>query len=147
MQAILRIMIPLFAILAGLPAWAGPAISGSWKVIDDHSGLATAIVDISEHNGQVEGRIARLIPAPGDEPDPRCDLCSGERKGQRITGMLILWGISRQGTEFGDGKILDPEEGTVYRCRIHLSGDGRQLEVRGYVGLPLLGRSQTWLRN
>jgi uncharacterized protein (DUF2147 family) len=41
---------------------------------------------------------------------------------------------------------LDPDEGEVYKCRIALLEDGRKLDVHGYIGIPLFGRSQTWIR-
>lgn len=47
---------------------------------------------------------------------------------------------------YNGGEILDPDNGKVYRSKIALRDGGRQLSVRGYIGVPLPGRSQTWLR-
>jgi uncharacterized protein (DUF2147 family) len=47
---------------------------------------------------------------------------------------------------YGGGGILDPDTGSVYRCKFHLAKDGTVLVVRGYIGISLLGRSQTWQR-
>ncbi len=44
------------------------------------------------------------------------------------------------------GQILDPDNGKVYRSKVHLIDNGKKLSVRGYIGVPMLGRSQTWLR-
>ena len=50
------------------------------------------------------------------------------------------------GSAFTGGDILDPDSGSVYRCKMHLEQDGTRLSVRGYIGFALLGRSQTWQR-
>jgi uncharacterized protein (DUF2147 family) len=57
-----------------------------------------------------------------------------------------LRGVRRSSDDYAGGQILDPDEGQVYKCRIALRDGGRKLEVRGYVGIPLFGRSQTWMR-
>jgi len=75
-----------------------------------------------------------------------CDKCKDERKGQPIVGMVIVRGIRKAGDEFGGGEILDPDTGTVYRCKMRLIENGARLLVRGYIGISLLGRSQTWTR-
>ena len=50
----------------------------------------------------------------------------------------------RKGLSYGDGTIMDPRDGTVYRALMQLSPNGTQLEVRGYFGIAMLGRSQIW---
>ena len=47
---------------------------------------------------------------------------------------------------FDGGDILDPNNGKVYRVRLKPIDNGAKLEVRGYIGTPLLGRTQTWIR-
>lgn len=54
--------------------------------------------------------------------------------------------MKRQGDEFVGGDILDPDTGSIYRCKLALSAGGSRLVVRGYIGMPILGRSQTWQR-
>jgi uncharacterized protein (DUF2147 family) len=54
--------------------------------------------------------------------------------------------VRRSGDASSTGKILDPDEGQVYQCRTALLDNGRKLEVRGYIGIPLFGWSQTWVR-
>jgi len=60
--------------------------------------------------------------------------------------MTILWNLRRQGDTWEGGEILDPENGSVYRCKLHPVSDGSKLEVRGFIGISLLGRTQTWMR-
>ena len=60
--------------------------------------------------------------------------------------MKILRRLRWDGEQYSGGEILDPDDGKVYRCSMRLVDGGRKLEVRGFVGIPLLGRTQTWLR-
>ncbi|HEX6834875.1 MAG TPA: DUF2147 domain-containing protein [Rudaea sp.] len=119
---------------------------GTWKTIDDDSHEAKALVEIAEHDGVLSGRIVQLFRKPGEEPDPVCKKCEGERHGQRVIGMTILTGMRRDGDVWDGGEILDPEEGKTYRCKLHPTADGRKLEVRGFIGISLLGRTQVWER-
>jgi len=122
-----------------------PAV-GLWKTIDDKTGKPLSIVRLAETDGELTGTIEQIFTAPGEDPDPKCEHCEGKFKGQRVLGMTFMWGFKRNGDAYGSGKILDPEEGRVYSCRVELSADGDKLNVRGYVGIPLFGRTQVWLR-
>ena len=98
---------------------------------------------ILEQGGVLVGRVEKILT---DKADAKCDLCTDERKGQPVQGMTIVTGMKREGDLWDGGSILDPNNGKVYRSRMKLLDGGRKLEVRGYVGAPLFGRSQTWLR-
>ena len=126
-----------------LPA-SEPTPAGHWIAVDDHSGKPRGIVRIYQQNGQFFGAIeAAFNPREAKE---RCEKCSGERKDQPVLGLLIMRGIRKNGDEYSGGDILDPDTGSVYRCKMRLSADGGQLTVRGYIGIPLLGRTQMWIR-
>ncbi|MCM5570825.1 DUF2147 domain-containing protein [Burkholderiaceae bacterium FT117] len=139
----------LVAATAGAPAaFAQPAASpaGLWKNIDDETKQPKALVRIVEAGGGYSGRIEKILT---DKPDAVCDLCTDERKGKPVQGMTIIDGMQASKVEDGlyeGGRILDPGNGKVYRSQMRLLDGGRSLEVRGYVGLPLFGRSQTWIR-
>ena len=134
-------------ILGTTTAYAQTTPAGLWKTIDDESGRPKALVRIHEDNSYFIGRIEKLIDS-NNPVTPICKDCTDERRNKPILGMVILRG-ARTGTDSEsttDGEILDPENGKVYRVRITLGGDGRTLDLRGYVGIPLFGRTQTWLR-
>ena len=133
--------------LAAVPLGAAElSPAGLWKTIDDHTGQPKGLVRIREVNGQYEGKIEKIFPKPGDDPAPKCDQCDGARRNQPVLGMTFLWGLIKQGDEYQGGKILDPENGKIYRAKMKLTDGGKKLEVRGFIGFSLLGRSQTWLR-
>lgn len=119
-------------------------VIGKWKTIDDETNQPKSIVEITEKDGKVYGKIIKLFPEPGKDPDPVCDKCSQDdaRYNKKIIGMEIIKGLSKDNTEYSGGTILDPADGRVYRCKIWLSGNN--LMVRGYWG-PFF-RTQTWLR-
>ena len=104
------------------------------------------MVHIVEVNGEYIGTVVAVFSPPAPDARPLCELCLGELKDKPIVGMIILRGVRQSGDGYSAGRILDPDEGEVYRCRIAPLDGGRKLEVRGYVGIPLFGRSQTWVR-
>ena len=128
-------------------AHASPASPvGRWKTVDDDTGKVRSIVAITEKDGKLSGKIEKLVVEPGEDPDPKCDKCSGEKKDQPVVGMTIMWGLSKDDDEWSGGKILDPDDGKVYRCYIAVVDGGKRLKVRGYIGISLLGRTQYWLK-
>ncbi len=119
---------------------------GLWKTIDDKSGKPRSLVRISESNGVLSGKIEKLFKEPGEDTNPKCDKCEDERKDQPIIGMTFLKGLKKEGSEYTGGEILDPNNGKIYRSKLTLIEDGKKLNVRGYVGAPMFGRTQVWVR-
>lgn len=116
---------------------------GLWRTIDDASGQARALVRITERDGALIGRIERLLV---ESPDVLCEACPGELKGRPVVGLTILRGLRREGDAWTGGEVLDPNNGKTYRAQLRLAEAGQKLQLRGYLGLPSLGRTQTWLR-
>jgi uncharacterized protein (DUF2147 family) len=149
MRSLIRVgCLSLVYLAANLSVAAHAADSASpvgvWRTFDDKTGKARAIVRIYEQGGKLFGRIEQTF-TPGGEHRV-CVPCTDERKNQPIVGLLIIRNIKRNGDEYSGGDILDPESGSVYRCKMHLEQDGARLVLRGYIGISLLGRSQTWQR-
>ncbi|WUR14184.1 DUF2147 domain-containing protein [[Empedobacter] haloabium] len=144
----------IFAALIGAAFGAAtlPAVAdnsspvGLWKNIDDKTGKPKAEIRISEANGVLQGRIEKLFRAPDQDQNPVCDKCEGADKGKPMVGLAIINGMKKDGDEYKGGTILDPEDGKVYKSKMKLVDDGKKLDVRGYVGVPMFGRSQTWVR-
>jgi uncharacterized protein (DUF2147 family) len=119
---------------------------GLWKNIDDQTGKPKALIRISESNGELRGKIEKLFREASEEQSPKCDKCEGDKKDQPIVGMTILSGLKKDGGEYTGGQILDPANGKTYKSKMSLTEGGKKLDVRGYVGAPLFGRTQTWVR-
>ncbi len=132
--------------LAVAGASPAPSLLGRWKTLDDKTGEAKSIVSVYVESGELKARVDSLLPLPGKDPNRVCEKCEGERKGQRIRGMIVAWGLKPKNGVWEGGRILDPVNGKIYRCRIAADPDGKTLIVRGYIGISLLGRSQKWER-
>ena len=138
----------VLAIVAALPACAQDSASpvGLWKNIDDITGKPKALIRIVETDGQLQGKIEKLFLAPGEDAAPRCVKCQGDKKDQPVIGMVFMSGLRKSGNEYTGGEILDPDDGKVYRSKLTVVDGGKKLNVRGYMGVPMFGRSQIWLR-
>ena len=135
----------LLACVGGAFAQASPV--GLWKTIDDETKAEKSLVRVVESGGALLGRVEKLLDP--SRQDAKCDKCSDERKDQPIAGMTILRNLRQSADDKGlweGGEILDPNNGKTYRARVKPVDGGQKLEVRGYIGAPLLGRTQTWIR-
>jgi uncharacterized protein (DUF2147 family) len=119
---------------------------GRWKTFDDGTGKAKSIVVITEEGGKLYGHIEKLLDPKPDNPDPVCTKCEGAQHNLRVTGMRILWDLAKDGDEWSGGKVLDPDNGKIYKVYIAVKDGGTKLKVRGYIGFSLLGRTQQWVR-
>jgi uncharacterized protein (DUF2147 family) len=141
-----RFIAALALALGACAAWAQASPVGVWKTIDDDGKTEKAIVRVSETGGRLSGRIESLFDA--SKKESVCDLCKDDRKNQRLVGLTILRDVTRQADSdaWSGGEILDPANGKTYRVRLKMVEGGSKLEVRGYIGMPWLGRTQTWVR-
>ncbi len=120
--------------------------AGLWKSIDDKTGKPKALIRITESAGELNGKIEKLFLEEAEEKNPKCDKCTGQNKDQAIIGMTILFGLKKDGEEYNGGKILDPANGKLYSSKLSVIDHNKKLNVRGFIGMPFLGRTQTWLR-
>ena len=122
----------------------GASAAGLLKNIDDQTKEAKALIRITESpDGVLTGRIERILTG---NQDARCEQCTDDRKDKPVQGLTILQSLKKQGDEWAGGEILDPSNGKVYRARVKLVDGGAKLDVRGYIGTPMLGRTQVWVR-
>ncbi len=134
----------LFATPAAGPPSSLESPVGVWKTIDDKTGKASSDVRIYEENGTYFGRIQHVYNA-ADEAST-CDKCKDDRKDKKVVGLVIIRNMKPDNGEYRGGDILDPNTGTIYKCKFRLADQGRRLVVRGFLGFSLIGRSQTWER-
>jgi uncharacterized protein (DUF2147 family) len=118
---------------------------GKWRTFDDETGKPKSIVEISESNGVVSGKVLEIIFSKKG-PNPVCEDCAGERKNQPVTGMTIIWDMKKDGDVWDGGRILDPSDGAEYGCKLTPIENGTKLQVRGFKGFSLLGKTKIWER-
>jgi uncharacterized protein (DUF2147 family) len=117
---------------------------GRWRSFDEKTGQPKSIIEVVEVNGELQGKVERAFSPPAPSPNPLCDKCAGDRKNKPVVGMVMLWGMKKDGDEYSGGHLLDLETGRELRGKLKLLDGGKKLEVRGSVG-PF-SRSVTWTR-
>jgi uncharacterized protein (DUF2147 family) len=133
----------LLCAAGSLSAQTMDTITGTWKTFDDETNQPAALVQIIEKNGVFSGAITKLLDTSGPST---CEKCTDSRKGKPILGMEILSGLKKTGESYSGGQILDPDDGEIYKAEMKLKDQGAKLDLRAYIGIPLLGRTQTWIR-
>ena len=145
--AVLSAIFTLGLLFAAQAVAAETSPVGTWTQVDDETGKPKSIIEITKLNdGTLQG-VVRQVLFSDQGPHPICDKCEGERHNQPVEGMTIMWGVKQTGdNEWSGGQILDPAKGKTYKVKLSLDDHGQKLDVRGYIGMPMLGRTQTWSR-
>ncbi len=129
--------------MAGAASAADPA-EGRWQAFDDkQAGTPTSIINVTVRDGKLVGTIEQ-VNKPGVDPNGTCTACKDANKDKPLKGLTIMWGLAKDGDEWSGGRILDPDNGEIYKCKVKANGDS--LDVRGFIGISLIGRTQTWKR-
>lgn len=129
------------SLLATAPAADPNSPIGNWKTIDDQSGKPKSIVQITESNGALTGKIVELLEGASEKT---CSKCDGDLKDKPLVGMRILWDLKKEGGEWAGGKIFNPSDGGTYTSKAKLTDGGKTLEVTGKW--MFFSKQQKWQR-
>jgi uncharacterized protein (DUF2147 family) len=122
------------------------ALLGNWITIDDKTNKPSSVITLFDRGGVVFGKVSHIFVEGRQHTDDICRHCQGADRNKPILGLVIIKNMHCENNKCVDGRIVDPRDGKVYHARMQLIDGGRALNVRGYVGIPLFGRSVTWYR-
>ena len=119
---------------------------GVWETIDHKTGKPSSYVQMEEHNGILTGRVVKIFAVNGQKQSDVCHHCPPGKDGQPVLGLGIIWDMHCDGAVCKQGRVMDPRDGDVYHAQLAVLDDNKTMHLRGYIGFPLLGRTETWYR-
>ena len=100
-------------------------------------------ISIYKQGDKYYGKISwGKTPGRKDAKNPDAKL-----KNRDLIGLVILQDFKYTGSAWENGKIYDPNSGKTYDCILKVKDNNKVLDIRGYVGMPMFGRTATWTRS
>lgn len=147
-----KIIIALGLILALIAPVYGSnrkTAAGFWQTLDPDTGKVSAIVHVwrNQKDGYYYGKLYKIFNEGKHKKSDRCKFCKGIQKNKPMLGLTIIFHMVDMGEGYYQrGRVLDPRDGSLYHAQMRLLEDGQVLKLRGYILIPLFGKSAIWRR-
>jgi len=142
----MKYLILVVLLFLSTPLFATNSIVGTWKYFDEETGKEASLVRIEQADGVFTGTIIEFLNQE-DDINMKCEKCKDDRKDQPILGLEIIRNVvKKQSNKWSGGTILATTTGKEFKVKLSLAEQGESLKVRGYVGTPIMGKTQIWKR-
>tara|TARA_R110002012_G_C11284516_1_gene571189 strand:+ start:128 stop:562 length:435 start_codon:yes stop_codon:yes gene_type:complete len=109
-------------------------IQGKWKTFNKHTGEVRSIIEVFEKDQKIYGRVFQIMDP--EDKDNLCTACEGADKNKKIEGLVLIKNFKKEGDEYVDGTITNPDNGKVYDSKLWIDDENPNiLHVRGYIGI------------
>ncbi len=122
------------------------SVAGYWQTIDGKTHKPSSVIQIEPAGQFYIGKIVKIFSPSSNNAQVLCLKCKGDQKNKPILGLTIVQHMICQAGYCSQGTILDPRNGDVYHSNMQVINGGQALKVRGYVGVPLFGKTVIWHR-
>jgi uncharacterized protein (DUF2147 family) len=145
MSALILVLFISAGIILAQVAKDFDTVLGTWLTAKGDSKI-----QIYKTNNKYYGKIVWLKNPNDENGKPKVDKENPDEnlRSRKLFGLEIMKDFVYDGNyTWVDGDIYDPKSGNTYSCKMNLSQDYKTLEVRGYIGISLFGRTEIWKRS
>lgn len=128
---------------------AADKVLGIYYVIEPTSKEESKVEIYKTSDGKYHGKIIWMKKPNFEDGTPKCDIKNPDPKLRNTRADKIVlvknFTYNEKNKEWINGEIYNPVEGKTYKCKMAFESDTK-LKVRGYIGVPALGRSMYWTK-